>query len=115
MRALPAVALLVFTALAFGAPPPAHAVIGTLDNVPGATLLLPYFEVDPDNSRGMTTLFTVRNASAGPVVAHVTLWTNLSIPVLSFEIYLTGYDSEAVNLYDVFVLGNLPITAPDDA
>jgi len=115
MRAFPAVALLVFTALAFAAPPPAHGEIGTLDRVPGATLLLPYFEVDPDSSIGVTTLFTVRNASAGPVVAHVTLWTNLSLPVLDFDIYLTGYDSEAVNLYDLFALGNLPITAPDDA
>lgn len=92
----------------------AQAEIGTLDRVPAATLLLPYFEVDPVEPTGVTTLFTIRNASDGPVVAHVTLWSNLSVPVLDFDVYLTGYDSQAINLRDVFVRGRLPITAPSD-
>ena len=43
---------------------PAGAVICTIDDVPAATLLLPYFEVDLANGNGITTLFSVNNASA---------------------------------------------------
>ncbi|HSL85084.1 MAG TPA: hypothetical protein VLF66_20100, partial [Thermoanaerobaculia bacterium] len=115
MRSEPAIVLGLLAGLSFSAAQPAHATIGTLDEVPAATLLLPYFEVDPADPLGVTTLFTVRNASAGPVVAHVTVWSNLSVPVLDFDVYLTGYDSQTLNLRDVFVEGNLPVTAPDDA
>src|SRR5262249_35595954 len=37
---------------------PASAVICTIDDVPAATLLLPYFEVDLNNPNGLTTLFS---------------------------------------------------------
>lgn len=58
----------------------AGAVIGTLDDVPAATLQLPYFEVDPGNSSGITTILKIRNAASDPVVAHLTVWSNLSVP-----------------------------------
>ncbi|HYU31237.1 MAG TPA: hypothetical protein VEW48_03680, partial [Thermoanaerobaculia bacterium] len=90
---------------------PARAVIGTIDDVPASTLLLPYFEVDLDSDRGITTLFSVNNASASATLAHVTVWSTWSIPVIDWDIYLTGYDVQTVNLRDIFVLGNLPITA----
>ena len=35
---------------------PTFAVIGTVDDVPAATLLLPYFEVDLDNPNGVNPL-----------------------------------------------------------
>jgi hypothetical protein len=89
----------------------AFAVINTIDNVPGATLLLPYFEVDLNNPNGITTLFSINNASATAVLAHVTLWTDQSVPALDFDVYLTGYDVQTINLRDIFVNGNLPITA----
>jgi hypothetical protein len=93
----------------------AGAVIGTADDVPAATLLLPYFEVesDPDNFTGVTTLFTIRNMDSAPVVAHVTVWSNLSVPVLTFDVYLTGYDQQAINMRDV-VRGFLPSTGPSN-
>ena len=47
-----------------------------IDVVPAATLLLPYFEVDLANPDGVTTLFSVNNASAAPQLAHVTFWTD---------------------------------------
>ena len=50
---------------------PAFAVIGTVDDVPAATLLLPYFEVDLDDPNGVTTLMSINNASATAVLAHV--------------------------------------------
>jgi hypothetical protein len=89
----------------------ASAVICTVDDVPAATLLLPYFEVDTENERGVNTLFSVNNASATAVLAHVVIWSDLSVPVLDFNIYLTGYDVQTINLRDIIVNGNLPRTA----
>jgi hypothetical protein len=88
----------------------AIAEICTIDDVPAATLLLPYFEVDLGNPNGANTLFSINNASATAVLAHVTLWTDESIPTLDFDVYLTGYDVQTINLRDIFN-GNLPITA----
>jgi hypothetical protein len=90
---------------------PAMAVICTIDAVPAATLLLPYFEVDLSNPNGLTTLFSVNNASATAVLVHVVIWSDLSVPVLDFDVYLTGYDVQSVNLRDIIVNGNLPQTA----
>ncbi len=90
----------------------ASAVIGTIDAVPAATLLLPYFEVDIANQNGMNTMFWINNASDVAVLAHVTVWTDQSVPALDFSVYLTGYDMQKINLRDIFVNGNLPRTAP---
>lgn len=90
---------------------PAAADICTPDAVPAATLLLPYFEVDLANQTGITTLFSVNNASATAVLAHVVIWSDLSVPVLDFDIYLTGYDVQTINLRDIFVDGRIPRTA----
>ena len=70
---------------------------------PAATLLLPYFEVDFNAPQGnaRTTLFTVVNTVQTPQIARVTIWTDWAYPVLNFDIFLTGYDVQAVNLYDV--------------
>ncbi len=78
---------------------------------PAATLLLPYFSVDVTNTAGTgnTTNFTVTNVSPYPQIAHVTIWTDWSFPVLDFNIFLTGYDVQSVNLYDILVRG---IVAP---
>jgi hypothetical protein len=90
---------------------PASAAICNLDVEPAATLLLPYFEVDLGDPNGLTTLFSVNNSSAMAVLAHVTLWSDLSVPVLAFNIYLTGYDVQTINLRDLVVSGILPQTA----
>src|SRR4029453_6556909 len=89
----------------------AMAVIGTIDAVPAATLLLPYFEVDTTSPAGVTTLFSINNASATAVLAHVTVWSDQSVPVLDFDVYLTGYDVQTINMRDILVDGNLPVTA----
>src|SRR5437763_12843478 len=75
--------------------------------LPAATLLLPYFEVDPDSPQTVarTTIFTIQNTTAMPQIARVTLWTDWSYPMLTFNLFLTGYDIQAINLYDVFVRG----------
>jgi hypothetical protein len=102
-------------ALFLGSAGSAGAVIGTLDDVPAATLLLPYFEVDPFDPNGTTTLLTIRNASAAPVVAHLTFWSNLSTPVFDFDVYLTGFDQQVFDLRQVLVEGILSTTGPSDA
>ena len=90
----------------------AFAVIGTIDDVPAATLLLPYFEVDVDNPvTGVNTLFSINNASATAVLAHVTVWSDQSVPVVDFDVYLTGYDVQTISLRDIFVNGIVPTTA----
>src|SRR5437763_16787452 len=77
--------------------------------LPAATLLLPYFEVDPVSSPNVapTTLFTIQNTTAMPQIARVTLWTDWSYPMLTFNVFLTGYDVQAINLYDVFARGSV--------
>lgn len=106
---------------------PAGAEICTIDNTPAATLLLPYFEVSLDGSlpslqrQGemppkMTTLFSVNHKGSTtqillPVIGHVVIWSDLSVPVLDFNIYLTRFDVQTINLKDILVKGELPQTA----
>jgi hypothetical protein len=75
--------------------------------LPAATLLLPYFEVDLTDQNGEQTVFTISNVSPLEQVAHVTLWTDFGFPVIDFNIYLTGYDVQGINLYDVIALGQI--------
>ena len=97
------------------AAPASRAEMCALDVVPAATLLLPYFEVDLDdldNPNNLNTFFTINNASSEPTLAHVTFWTDYAIPTLDFDIFLTGYDVQVVELRLVFA-GSLPVTADE--
>jgi hypothetical protein len=78
--------------------------------LPAATLLLPLFEVDLNapQSVARTTLFTVVNTSKNQQIARATMWTDLGYPLMSFNLSLTGYDVEPVNLYDIIARGTLP-------
>ncbi len=98
---------------------PVGADMCSLDAVPAATLLLPYFEVDLDDPDGVNTLFSVNNAAPEPALAHLIFWTDWSVPTIDFDVFLTGYDVVTFDLRDVFENGNIPITAdeqsdPDD-
>src|SRR5436305_3746895 len=77
--------------------------------LPAATLLLPYFEVDPleRQTTARTTLFTIQNTTAMPQIARVTLWTDWSYPMLTFNVFLTGYDVQSINLYDILARGTI--------
>lgn len=110
-----ALVLMVSTLLLVGGP--AIAEMCTIDAVPAATLLLPYFEVniDPAVNDGVNTIFSINNASAAPALAHVTLWTDWSFPTIDFDVFLTGYDVQVINLRDVFTTGNIPITADEQS
>ena len=73
--------------------------------MPAATLLLPYFEVDLDDPPSEVTLFSITNAANTDAIARVTLWTDRAYPVLTFNVVLTGYDVQSINLYDVLTRG----------
>ena len=116
-----ALVLMIASLLALGGQ--AFAELCTIDAVPAATLLLPYFEVDLDglgdtstlaDDSGLTTLFSINNASAAPAIAHVTFWTDWSQPSLDFDVFLTGFDVQTVNLQAVFQ-GFLPRTADEQS
>lgn len=92
----------VLVLLGFTVASPMRATVCALDERPGATLLLPYFEVDLDHADGRTTLFSVNNASATAILANVVLWTDLGVPSFTFPLYLTGYDVQTFNLRDLF-------------
>jgi hypothetical protein len=91
---------------------PASGEVGTLDKVPGATLLLPYFEVDVSDPATVNTVMTVTNSTAMALVAKVTLWTDLGLPTYAFEVYFTGYDSTIIDLRLLFH-GIVPLSADD--
>jgi hypothetical protein len=83
---------------------------------PAATLLLPYFEADFVN-RTQDTLFTITNTSRFPQIAHATVWTDWSFPVLDFNIYLTGYDVQGISMNSILngVIGASTGTGPTQA
>ena len=89
-----------------GVPP----VVPTISDVPGSTLLLPYFEVDLGNPLGRTTRFWINNASATAILAHVTIWSDLAVPVLAWNVYLTGYDMQLFDMRNI-LNGTFPRTA----
>jgi hypothetical protein len=110
-----ALALSIAGAARAGASIPTNS-IQTVADTAAATLLLPYFEVDLSNPTGMDTIFTVNNmGTAGStgaiaVLAHVVIWSDLGVPVFNFNVYLTGYDVERIDMRSVLT-GSLPQTA----
>jgi hypothetical protein len=101
----------------------AQAVIGVPDDVPGSTLLYPFFKVNPARTAADTqdTLLVVTN-TAGPTTAgsataaaqsgvapnvavHVTLWSAASVHVYDFSIILTPHDVWSCSLYDLIIGG----------
>jgi hypothetical protein len=82
---------------------------------PAATLLVPYFEVDVTSplTRARTVLISITNVSPLPQIARVTLWTDWAYPVLTFNIYLTGYDLQSINLHDVLTRGVIATNAEE--
>jgi hypothetical protein len=112
LRSAAGAILLAASALAQGPVTTNNADSCDIAVTPAATLLLPYFEVDTAAPPGgNTTLFTITNTSPYPQIAHVTLWTEWAYPVLGFNIFLTGYDVQGINLFDVIVRGVLVPTS----
>src|ERR1700680_142313 len=92
-------ALLITFTVAFGGG--AVAGVESVSDQPAATLLLPYFEVDLKKPRAATTLMSINNTSATAILTHVVIWSDLSVPSLEFNVYLTGYGMYQLNLQDL--------------
>ena len=98
--------------LALGLGSAAYAVECALDVVPASTLLFPFVNYDYaqgaiDNS-GQTTLFAITNVSSEAQIVHITVWTDYSIAILDFNLTLTGYDVQTINIRDILRDGILP-------
>lgn len=91
-----------------------YAVTCSQDNVPGATLLVPYFQVTGSAAAGdipyggVDTLVAVTNVSTWGAIAHVTVWNKQSKAVLDFNVPMTGYDVAFFSMRDV-LNGNLNV------
>ena len=98
--------------LALGLTSTAYATYCANDVVPAATLLFPFVQYDYDagiaGNNGATTLFAITNVSALAQIVHITLWTDYSIAILDFNIVLTGYDVQTINIRDILRDGILP-------
>lgn len=90
--------------------PPGGARQCRIDDVPAATLLVPFFAVDLASAAGLDTHFSVVNSGAAPRLASVTLWSDWAIPVLTFNVYLTGYDVQDFDLRNILLTGAPPAT-----
>ena len=84
------------------------AVTCAYDNVPGATLLIPYFRVGGTinsagiiTSVGTDTKIAFVNVSTPGIIAHVTVWNKYSAAVLDFNVPMTGKDVVTFNMSDV--------------
>jgi hypothetical protein len=95
----------------------AGAITCTVDQHPGATLLVPWFQVSVDDTGSVIgtgigardTLVTIGNASAAPMIAHVNVFNEHSELVLDFNIALTGFDVQSFAMSDI-ITGILPQT-----
>lgn len=77
---------------------------------PGASLLVPYFEVDLGDVNGANTLVSLGNTEEGCTLARVTLWTDLGVPTLTFWVNLSPGDVQTLSLRDLLA-GSLPDTS----
>jgi len=105
MRTINIAVLLLAIALPSAASTVANNDSCDIGTYPAATLLLPYFSVDTSAVRRETTVFSVTNVSPNPQIAQVTIWTDWAFPVISFPLFLSGYDVQPINLYDIIVRG----------
>ncbi len=96
--------------LALGLTSTAYATYCANDVVPASTLLFPFVEFDYsiDGDLGPTTLFSITNVSNKAQIVHITLWTDYSIAILDFNLVLTGYDVQTMNIRDILRKGLLP-------
>jgi hypothetical protein len=94
-----------------------YAVTCAYDNVPGATLLVPYWRVSlngatgaPIPTGGVDTLVSMVNVSTPGIIAHVTVWNKYSAAVLDFNVPLTGKDVVSFSMRDI-MNGKLNVNA----
>jgi hypothetical protein len=97
-----------FAAALLAAPHVAPAASCATQNVPAATLLVPYFLVSRNGSQGedipeggADTLLSVTNTGATGLVVQTTVWNKYGKPVLSFNVPMTAFDVVFFRMKDV--------------
>jgi hypothetical protein len=80
-------------------------VVGIPDDVPGATLLFPFFKVNHARTAAdaQDTLLVVSDVSNIPVHVHITIWSVRSEHVFDFTALLSEHDVFSCSLYDLLV------------
>lgn len=85
-----------------------YAVTCSFDNVPAATLLVPYFRVARNGSTGgdipeggTDTLIAMTNVSNTGIIVHITVWNKYSKPVVDWNVPMTGYDVAFFRMKDI--------------
>gem|GEM_PF-860586 len=91
-------------------PPPLPGTGGPCELSPSraATLLFPYFEVDPYGAEPYhfrNTLISITNTGPESTVAHTTIWNVDGVPIYAFNLYLTGYDVATLSMKDILEYG----------
>lgn len=105
------VTLALVSALVLGASSIVYANVCAFDAVPAATLLFPFVNLDYNSPvAGSSTTFSITNVSAEAQIVHITVWSDFSSSVLDFNILLTGYDVISMNIRDILIGGQLPVT-----
>lgn len=96
-----------------------YAATCAQDNVPAATLLVPFWKVSRNGATGATisdggtnTFVAITNVSATGIIVHATLWNRYSKAILDWNIPMTAFDVVTFSMRDV-LNGNLrPNTFP---
>lgn len=98
-------AVLAAAALLSGVSRTAQAVVGIPDDVPGATLLFPFFKVQPTRTAtdAQDTLFVVTDVANHPVHVHITIWDVRSQHIFDFTALLSQHDVFSCSLYDLLI------------
>jgi hypothetical protein len=81
-----------------------QAVVGIPDDVPGNSLLFPFFKVNSNRPTGgaLDTVFAITNTSSvDPLLVHISLWSVRSEHVYDFNVVLTHHDVFSCSLYDI--------------
>lgn len=85
----------------------AQAVVGIPDNVPGNSVLFPFFKVNPNRGPilgSLDTIFVITNTSSvNNLLVHISLWSVRSEHVYDFNITLTQHDVFSCSLYDILL------------
>lgn len=83
----------------------AQAVVGIPDDVPGNTLLYPFFKVNPSRTEllAQDTLIVATNTHNEAQLVHFVIWSSLSEHVYDFNVALTPNDVFSCSLYDLIL------------
>jgi len=113
-------AVLTMVGLLCGIGGTAHAVLGIPDDVPGNSILYPFFKVNPtpNASSRQDTLIVLTNTSSIAPHVHFTVWSTTSVHLFDFTIVLTAHDVFSCSLLDLFVgsgCAGVPLAPPNIA